>query len=616
MTHKEKADALLRQRYHCSQALFGAFAEDFDIDLKTAFKVSTCFGAGMRQGEVCGCISASLMILGMAFGFYNAQNRELEMYGNKKTREFIDKFKERMCGDTLCRDILAQDIRTPEGQKIIQQAGLILKKCPRAINHSIDILEEMLAEHEQEMAENAAMMAEYEQEMQDLQREKQEAATLVESSGTTDTDKWNLEKYADQDEIQEVMKRNNRKHRFRRNVGELVYRSRKPIAFIQFDIRRFKIINDLYGERFGDEILYFIIEQLKDICNEKQYYLNPRSDVFMIVTEYETEEDLTTFIHMVDDNISSFKNVRLQLSYGVYSVEDKNMELRQMEDRAAMARKAAKNNVMTNILFYKEQFKELLYSRKFIEESMQTAIEDHQFRMYLQPKFSITKNQIVGAEALVRWIHPERGMIYPNEFIPAIEENGFIKEVDYFIWSEAAAFIKQCAGMGITDCPISVNVSRVHLQDDDCKDVLRNVIEENGIDKELLELEITETVNDQQISQKAYELKEKGFKLLMDDFGSGYSSLNILLETPFDVIKLDKKFIENMMVSDKGKLILEQIVTMADRLGLGLLAEGVETEEQVDVLRKIGCDLVQGYYYAKPMPVEDFFALLRESRGN
>lgn len=611
MTHKEKADTLLRQQYHCSQALFGAFAEDFDIDLKTAFKVSTCFGAGMRQGEVCGCISASLMILGMAFGFYNAQNRELEMYGNKKTREFIDEFKARMCGDTLCRDILAQDIKTAEGQKIIKQAGLILKKCPRAINHSIDILEKMLAEHDQEMAENAAMMAEYEQEMQDIQKEKQEAAALMKDSGRTDADKWNLEKFADHDEVQDVMKRNNRKYRFRRNVGELVYSSRKPIAFIQFDIRRFKIINDLYGERFGDEILYFIIDQLKSICNEKQYYLNPRSDVFMIVTEYETEEDLMTFIHTVDDNISSFKNVRLQLSYGVYTVEDKNMELRQMEDRAAMARKAAKNNVVTNILFYKEQFKELLYSRKFIEESMQTAIVDHQFKMYLQPKFSITKNQIVGAEALVRWIHPERGMIYPNEFIPAIEENGFIKEVDYFIWSEAAAFIRQCAEMGITDCPVSVNVSRVHLQDDNCMDVLKKIIEENGIKKELLELEITETVNDQQISKKAYELKEKGFKLLMDDFGSGYSSLNILLETPFDVIKLDKKFIENMMVSDKGKLILEQVVTMADRLGLGLLAEGVETEEQVDVLRRIGCDLVQGYYYAKPMPVEDFFALLQ-----
>jgi len=615
LTHKEKADALLRQQYHCSQALFGAFAEDFDIDLKTAFKVSTCFGAGMRLGGVCGCISASLMVLGMAFGFYNAQNRELEMYGNKKTREFIEKFKERMGGNTYCRDILAEDIRTTEGQKVIKQAGLILKRCPRAIHHSIDILEEMLAEHEKEMAENAAMMAQYEQEMQELQKEKQEAATLIEDGSQTNADKWNLDNLTADDEVQEVMKRNNRKNRFRRNVGELVYSSKKPVAFIQFDIRRFKIINDLYGERFGDEILYFIIDQLKNICNENQYYLNLRSDVFMIVTEYEAEEDLVTFIHKVDDSISAFKNVQIQFSYGVYTVEDKNMELRQMEDRAAMARKSAKNNVVTNILFYKEQFKELLYSRKFIEESMRTAIKEHQFKMYLQPKYSIARNQIVGAEALVRWLHPERGMIYPNEFIPVIEENGFIKEVDYFIWSEAADFIQRCAQLGIMDCPISVNVSRVHLQDNVCKDVLQNIIDESGINKELLELEITETVNDQQISQKAYELKAEGFKLLMDDFGSGYSSLNILLETPFDVIKLDKKFIENMMVSDKGKLILEQVVTMAERLGLGLLAEGVETKEQVDELRRIGCDLVQGYYYAKPMPVEDFFTLLRENRG-
>ena len=613
MTHKEKADALLRQQYHCSQALFGAFAEDFDIDLKTAFKISTCFGAGMRQGEICGCVSASLMVLGMAFGFYDAQNRELEMYGNKKTREFIEKFKERMEGDFLCRDILAQDVRTAEGQRVIKNAGLILKNCPRAINHSIDILEEMLAKHEKEMAENAAILAEYEKEMKTLLEDKQRAS-LAENDGQEDADKWNLSRFTGHDEMQEVMKRNNRKHRFRRNVQELIFSSKMPIAFIQFDIRRFKIINDLYGERFGDEILYFIIEQLKEICKENQYYLNLRSDVFMIVTEYENAEDLQEFINMVDSRISAFRDVKIQFSYGVYTVEDKNMELRQMEDRAAMARKSAKNNVVTNILYYKERFKELLYSRKFVEESMQSAIVERQFRMYLQPKYSITQNRIVGAEALVRWIHPERGMIYPNEFIPIIEENGFIREVDYFIWEEAAAFIRRCGEIGITDCPISVNVSRVHLQDNTCRKVLENVIRDNDINKELLELEITETLDDQQISKKAYELKEQGFKLLMDDFGSGYSSLNILLETPFDVIKLDKKFIENMMVSDKGKLILEQVVTMAERLGLGLLAEGVETKEQVDVLRSIGCDLVQGYYYAKPMPMEDFFTLLQENR--
>lgn len=145
--------------------------------------------------------------------------------------------------------------------------------------------------------------------------------------------------------------------------------------------------------------------------------------------------------------------------------------------------------------------------------------------------------------------------------------------------------------------------------------MLSDLIEENHIPGNLLELEITETAESKQVSQKAFELKKEGFTLLMDDFGSGYSSLNILLETPFDVIKLDRKFIENMMVSDKGRLILEQVVSMADKLGLGLLAEGVETREQVDLLKRIGCDQVQGYYYAKPMPEEEFLALLMGAKN-
>ena len=161
-------------------------------------------------------------------------------------------------------------------------------------------------------------------------------------------------------------------------------------------------------------------------------------------------------------------------------------------------------------------------------------------------------------------------------------------------------------------CPVSVNVSRVHLRDNECVKVLSDMIEEYQISKGLLELEITETADDQQVSLKALELKEEGFKLLMDDFGSGYSSLNILLETPFDVIKLDKKFMENMMVSGKGRLILEQVVSMANKLELGLLAEGVETKEQIELLQSIGCDQVQGYYYAKPMPEEEFYALLEK----
>lgn len=581
MTHKEKAEQLLHQQYHCSQALFGAFADDFGLDLKTAFKISTCFGGGMRQGGTCGCITASLLVLGMALGFYDSQDKEQEIYGNKKTEEFMRRFAERMNGVVYCRDILGKDISKPQEMAEIRKEGLILQKCPKAINISIEILEDMLAQYLKDVTESSIK----------------------------------LEDIPEKDEMEVVLKRTSKLCRFNRNVNNLIRCSSKEIAFIQFDIRKFKIINDLYGEKFGDEVLDFVIRQLKEICHPEQFFINLHSDVFMVVTEYDKEEELINFICQLDARIGNFKNVKLQMSYGVYTVEDKEMELRQMSDRAAMTRKAAKNNILTNILFYKEQFKEVLYNRKFIEENMQAAISERQFMMYLQPKYSIQQNKIIGAEALIRWRHPERGMIYPNQFIPVIEENGFIKKVDYYIWQEACRFIKRCEDAGVKTCPVSVNVSRIHLQDNECIHVLSDFVTEYGIPKSLLELEITETANDQQVSRKALQLKEEGYTLLMDDFGSGYSSLNILLETPFDVIKLDKKFMDNMMVSEKGRMILEQVVLMANKLELGLIAEGVETREQVELLQNIGCDQVQGYYYAKPMPEEEFFELLVKQNG-
>ncbi len=562
MTHKEKTEQFLHQHYHCSQALFGAFAKDFGLDLKTAFRISTCFGGGMRQGGTCGCITASLLVLGMAFGFYDSQDKEQEVYGNQKTEEFIKRFAQGMDGVVCCRDILGRDISKPEEMALVRKEGLILKKCPRALNLSIDILEDM----------------------------------------------------------HRVLRGISKRNYFQRNVSELLYTSAERIAFIQFDIQKFKIVNDLYGEKFGDEVLDFIERQLEKCCNERQFFINLRSDVFMVVTEYKNERELQAFIRELDSQTRLFKSVKLQMSFGVYTVEDREMELRQMEDRAAMARKAAKKNILRNVLFYREQFKESLYNRKFIEENMQAAISERQFCIYLQPKYSITKNEIIGAEALVRWLHPERGMIFPDQFIPVIEENGFIKRLDYYIWEEACRFIKRCEAAGINNCPVSVNVSRIHLRDNECIGILSDMIKDYSIQKKLLELEITETADDQQISMKALQLKEEGFTLLMDDFGSGYSSLNILLETPFDVIKLDRKFMINMMLSGKGRLILEQVITMADKLQLGVLAEGVETKEQVELLQNIGCDQVQGYYYAKPMPEDEFYNLLlnkgEEQAGN
>lgn len=579
MTHKEKAIVLLKKKYHCSQALLGAFAGDFGLDLKTAFRISTCFGGGMRQGTTCGCITGGLLVLGLAFGFADPQDKELETYGNRKTDEYIKLFRERMQGDVDCRDILGKDISKPEDMAVIRREGLILQKCPRAFFVSIEILEKMLEEYTGELLK---------MDLEDIN-------------------------ISEDEEIQTMIKNMSRRQRFRRNVRNMLNETRRSVAFIQFDIRRFKIINDLYGEKFGDEVLYWIRETLKEACNERQFFLNLRSDVFQIVTEYDRESELLELIDRLERVLGTYKAVKLQYSIGVYLVEDVAMELRQMEDRAGMARKAAKSSLLSEVVFYQEQFKTSLYNRKFIEDNIDTAIREGQLQMYLQPKYSISQNRIVGAEALVRWRHPDRGLIYPMEFLPVIEEDGFITQVDYYIWKKAGEFLRRCREVGIEDCPISVNLSRRHLQDREFIRVLEHIVNVYGIRKHLLELEITETM-EEHVSQAAREIKEQGFKLLMDDFGSGYSSLNILLETPFDVLKLDRKFMENMMLSDKGRLILEHVIIMAEKLNLGLIAEGVETREQVEMLRQMGCDQVQGYYYAKPMPAEDFYQLLLENR--
>jgi len=578
MTHTERANELLKQDYHCSQALFGAFAGDLGLDIKTALKLSTCFGVGMRQGDVCGCVTASLMILGMAFGFDDPQDRELEVFGNKKTEEFIALFKEAMGGSYLCKDILHTDVSRPEGMARMRQEGLKFKICPHALAASIEILERMLAEYQNNM-QSVDMMI------------------LRENNG-----------------MASGLRNSNQMVNFRRNALDLLNHSESKIAYIQFDIRRFKVINDIYGEKIGDEILDFVTEGLRRICGEHQYFVSLRGDVFMIVTQYEQEEQLTAFVNRIRQMLGNFKGIKIQYTFGIYLVNDRKMELRQMGDRAAMARMAAKESVMKDVVFYQEKFKELLYMRRFIEENMKAAIAQRQFQMYLQPKYSISHNAIVGAEALVRWLHPVKGIIYPDEFIPVLEENGFIRNVDYYIWEEACRFIKRCEQEGMEGCPVSVNVSRHHLVEDEFIEVLDGLIDKMGIDKHSLELEITETVNNQQVSEMSNRLKDEGFMLLMDDFGSGYSSLSILLETPFDVIKIDKKFMENMLISKKGKLILEQVVAMAGKLDLGLLAEGVETREQVEFLKEIGCDMVQVFYYAKPMPAEEFYELLKQDR--
>lgn len=384
----------------------------------------------------------------------------------------------------------------------------------------------------------------------------------------------------------------------------------RNFAIIQFDIAKFKAVNSVYGEQFGDELLQFIVDSLKVMCDDHQLYVRLSADVFMILTSYESDEDIMTFIHKMNDNLTDYKDVKYRLVYGVSKVLDQTVPLRKYGDQAALARQNAKKDLLVSVGFYQDDMNKSVLDSKFVEDNVEDALYNNEFVMYLQPKYSIEQNKIVGAEALVRWFQKDRGMIPPDQFIPILEMNGLIREMDAFIWEEACKTLRRWLDQGLDNIPISVNVSRVHLNNSYFIDLLNSLLEEYQIPKHLLEIEITESAGEGEILEQINRLKEDGFILLMDDFGAGYSSLNTLKDTKFDVVKIDRGFLQDFIDSDRGQKIVQHTISMTKSIGLDLVAEGVETLEQAEFLSKCGCDTAQGYYYAKPMTVAEMEKLM------
>ncbi|MGN0439095.1 MAG: putative bifunctional diguanylate cyclase/phosphodiesterase [Lachnospiraceae bacterium] len=399
---------------------------------------------------------------------------------------------------------------------------------------------------------------------------------------------------------------------FIRVANEVIRKdTEKQYALIQFDVAKFKAINEMYGEAFGDEVLNYFLEALKVICNPNQCYVRLTADVFMILTSYETDQDLLDFVELVNKSLLNYKNTTYRLVFGICKISDLETPLRKYGDRAALARQSIKSSALEYVKFFEEDMKTTVLNSKYIEDHMEKALNNHEFVMYLQPKYSINKNVIVGAEALVRWFQKDNGLIQPNQFIPIFEKNGFIKKMDAYIWETACKTIRKWIDRGVMPLPISVNVSRVHLSSGDFIDTLNELAHKYRIPKQLLEIEITETVdNTNRMMEYVTQLKKDGFKLLMDDFGSGYSSLNTLKDTQFDVLKIDRGFLQDFIDSDRGQKIVAHTIDMSKAIGMDLVAEGVETKEQADFLSSCGCDVAQGFYYAKPMPVEEFEKLL------
>lgn len=387
----------------------------------------------------------------------------------------------------------------------------------------------------------------------------------------------------------------------------------KNFDLLRINIERFKVLNDLFGESTGDKLLRYIGKFLKEInlplCVSGRLY----ADNFVVCYEAGKGDSrrMINTLQMVADSFAI--NNRTILSFGLYRIDDKTLPVSVMCDRANMALWKAKGNFKNPYCEYDEKMRQQVLNEQKIINAMEMAIQNKEFTLYLQPKYDIEKGTIIGAEALVRWISLENGFISPGDFIPVFENNGFVYEVDKFIWEESCRYLRKWLDEGREVHPISVNVSRIDLYDPKLVQHLVDLREKYQLPSQYLELEITEsayTEDPEQIITITRQLREAGFVILMDDFGTGYSSLNMLKDIQIDVLKLDMGFLKSSDYSAKGGNILTAILKMAESLKMQTIAEGVETKEQVEFLKSIGCKYVQGFYYSKPLPVDEFEKLI------
>lgn len=379
-------------------------------------------------------------------------------------------------------------------------------------------------------------------------------------------------------------------------------------------VERFKLINDTYGIRHGDRVLQHIANLLGEVCREVPICGRFGADSFYAVLPHKDTYSNEMFLPWFQKVNEYPVGMDIKLHCGIYMIHDSSVPVAAMCDRAQLA--ADKNRGKYDACFdiYDESLREKLIEEQYIVSSMQTALKENQFHVFYQPKYSLHTEEIVGAEALVRWIHPEKGCLSPGIFIPLFEKNGFITQLDIFVWETVCKDIRAWMDLGYPPVAISVNVSRADIYNPKLTDILLGFIEKYKVPMPYLHLEITEsayTEDPTQIIAVVGRLRELGFVIEMDDFGSGYSSLNMLADMPVDVLKLDMGFIQSETGKTSGKGILSFVISMAKWLDLAVVAEGVETEEQITVLRSMDCNYVQGFYFAKPMEKNRFQELIQ-----
>lgn len=381
-------------------------------------------------------------------------------------------------------------------------------------------------------------------------------------------------------------------------------------AMVHIRMEKYRNYCSCYGDKEGRALVGDFYDVIRRNITKKETFARHEMCDFGMLICYENEEQLVERIEKIMGLLDAKRpNIKLYFKAGINILDGEIMEPSEAYNRATIARAKIEDTHNENVSFFTQQMKEeLLWERK-VENDMERALINHEYKVYLQPKYSVDDEKLAAAEALVRWVHPTEGLIAPYKFIPIFERNGFITKLDDYMIAEVAKLQARWIAEGKKIVPISVNVSRAHFTRENLAEHICEIVDSYKVPHEAIELELTESAffdDKETLIGIVNKMKNYGFAVSMDDFGAGYSSLNSLKELPIDVVKLDAEFFRGNDEEGKGKVIVSDAISLAKKLNMRIVAEGIETREQVDFLAENECDLIQGYYFAKPMPVEEF----------
>ena len=386
------------------------------------------------------------------------------------------------------------------------------------------------------------------------------------------------------------------------------------------DIVDFKQINENYGVLEGDRILRSIGKHLRAYVKDKEHIVVGRygGDQFaMLIADNSIDEDSKQNVGVPGDYVEFARSENLPphiSKYGIYNDVAHDASIITICDYAHVALNSIKNEYTKSVAFYDDELKKKVAVQRKIVNCMHDALESDQFKVYYQPKHDAKTGRLVGAEALIRWIHPEYGFMSPADFIPIFEANGFVTEVDLYVWERTCKNIKRWLADGIKVVPLSVNASKSDFRDDSTVDRIEEIVQRIGVSHDYLHIEVTETLLEDDMNRlvgQLDKLRDCGFKVELDDFGAGYSSINFLSQLPLDIVKLDMSFMRDIG-NTKRKRVLAACINLSKNLGYKTVSEGVETDEQLELLKNLGADMIQGYYFSKPLPEEEFEQYLKE----